>query len=301
MKNKYLFLMVVLLMIIALWSSKKNTTPFLEEEKDDRISVYDQEEDRIEQVLLEEYILGVVAAEMPASFHEEALKAQAIAARSYAVYKMEHATKDYHIIADISNQAYINQEQMKDKWKDEYSFYYGKVKKAVEDTKGLVMTYNDEVIEAFYFAMSNGSTEDSLLVFGSSKDYLAVVDSSWDKDVNNFIVTNKISKQSFCEKLNIVCDGIKVDNINKSSSGRVNTIRINDKTFKGTEVRKLLDLRSTDFEINISEKIEITTKGYGHGVGMSQYGANIMAKNGKNHEEILHHYYQNIEIVDKNV
>ncbi len=301
MKNKYLFLMVVLLMIIALWSSKKNTTPFLEEEKDDRISVYDQEEDRIEQVLLEEYILGVVAAEMPASFHEEALKAQAIAARSYAVYKMEHATKDYHIIADISNQAYINQEQMKDKWKDEYSFYYGKVKKAVEDTKGLVMTYNDEVIEAFYFAMSNGSTEDSLLVFGSSKDYLAVVDSSWDKDVNNFIVTNKISKQSFCEKLNIVCDGIKVDNINKSSSGRVNTIRINDKTFKGTEVRKLLDLRSTDFEINISEKIEITTKGYGHGVGMSQYGANMMAKNGKNHEEILHHYYQNIEIVDKNV
>lgn len=301
MKNKYLFLMVVLLMIIALWSSKKNTTPFLEEEKDDRISVYDQEEDRVEQVLLEEYILGVVAAEMPASFHEEALKAQAIAARSYAVYKMEHATKDYHIIADISNQAYINQEQMKDKWKDEYSFYYGKVKKAVEDTKGLVMTYNDEVIEAFYFAMSNGSTEDSLLVFGSSKDYLAVVDSSWDKDVNNFIVTNKISKQSFCEKLNIVCDGIKVDNINKSSSGRVNTIRINDKTFKGTEVRKLLDLRSTDFEINISEKIEITTKGYGHGVGMSQYGANMMAKNGKNHEEILHHYYQNIEIVDKNV
>lgn len=301
MKNKYLFLMVVLLMIIALWSSKKNTTPFLEEEKDDRISVYDQEEDRIEQVLLEEYILGVVAAEMPASFHEEALKAQAIAARSYAVYKMEHATKDYHIIADISNQAYINQEQMKDKWKDEYSFYYGKVKKAVEDTKGLVMIYNDEVIEAFYFAMSNGSTEDSLLVFGSSKDYLAVVDSSWDKDVNNFIVTNKISKQSFCEKLNIVCDGIKVDNINKSSSGRVNTIRINDKTFKGTEVRKLLDLRSTDFEINISEKIEITTKGYGHGVGMSQYGANMMAKNGKNHEEILHHYYQNIEIVDKNV
>lgn len=301
MKNKYLFLFIIVLSMVALWSSKKSTTSFFHEKNEEKISVYEPDKDVATEMDLESYVLGVVAAEMPASFHEEALKAQAIAARSYAVYKMEHATKPYHVVADISNQAYIDEEQMKEKWGSDFSFYYEKIKNCVEETKGKVMFYNNQVIEAFYFSMSNGKTEDAQNVFGEKKEYLSVVDSSWDTSVRNFLVINKISKEDFCQKLKISCDTISIRDVKKSLSGRVETIVINNKTFKGTYIRRLLDLRSTDFVIDVKEDVEITTKGYGHGVGMSQYGAQEQAKQGRTYEEILHHYYQNVEIDYKSV
>lgn len=300
MKNKYLLLIIFVLSIIAVISSRNNTATFLDEENT-TVNLYDPKTEEVSNLDLEEYVVGVVAAEMPASFNEEALKAQAIAARTYAVYKMEHANKSYDLIADISNQAYITEEEMKDKWKSDFDKYYKKIKNAVEETNKIIMTYESEPIIAYYFAMSNGNTEDAALVFGETKDYLSSVDSSWDKDVNNFEVINTISKTDFCTKLDISCDTIKIANIKRSNTNRVNTIDINDKTFKGTEVRKLLGLRSTDFEIVIDEDIEITTKGYGHGVGMSQYGANEMAKQGYNYEEILKYYYKNIELKQENV
>ena len=295
MKNKNLVIAVIILTIIAILSSfDKKETVFLNEEK--KVTIKNNETTEEKELELEEYIIGVVAGEMPASFEVEALKAQAIAARSYAMNKIKSSKETYDLVTDVSNQVYITQDEMKEKWQSEYDYYYNKIKDAVLETKGLVMKYNDEIISAYYFAMSNGSTEDVSLVFGESKDYLQSVDSSWDENVKNFTVETNITKEEFCKKLDISCNDIIINNIKRSETKRVNEITINNKTFKGTEVRSILNLRSTDFNIEINESIKITTKGYGHGVGMSQYGANEMAKNGSTYEDILKHYYNNIEI-----
>ena len=301
MQNKYLIIIIVVLSIIAIVSSptKKKTAYFNNEEID--VTIKDADSSEETTLNLEEYIVGVVAGEMPASFAEEALKAQAIAARSYALSKINSATTSYDLVTDITNQVYITPEQMQEKWGGDYEYYYNRVKKAVEDTKNLVMEYEGEIISAYYFAMSNGYTEDVSLVFGENRDYLVSVDSTWDEGVKNFTTTTTFSKQDFCTKLNIDCTNIVIGDIVRSETNRVNTITINDQEFKGTTFRTLLGLRSTDFTIDISDDVKITTKGYGHGVGMSQYGANAMAKNGSNYEEILHHYYKDVDIVEINV
>ena len=295
MKNRNLIIAVIFLSVIAILSSfDKKETVFLNEEK--TVTIKNNETKEEKSLELEEYIIGVVAGEMPASFEIEALKAQAIAARSYAMNKINTSDETYDLVTDVTNQVYITTDEMKNKWQSEYDYYYEKIKNAVLETQGLVMKYNNEIISAYYFAMSNGSTEDVSLVFGESKDYLQSVDSSWDENVKNFIVETNITKEEFCKKLDISCDDIIIKDIKRSETNRVNEITINNKKFKGTEVRSLLNLRSTDFDIEINESIKITTKGYGHGVGMSQYGANEMAKNGSTYEEILKHYYNNIEI-----
>ena len=302
MKNIYLLIAVIILSIIGFISSfKKETTYFNKENKELEVTIKNQEEGTIETLDLEEYIIGVVAGEMPASFEDEALKAQAIAARSYALNKIKSTNKEYGLLTDITNQVYITKEEMQEKWQEEYEKYYDKIKKAVEDTKNLVMMYDGEVISAYYFAMSNGKTEDVSLVFGENIDYLVSVDSSWDENVKNFMVTNEIEKEEFCEKLDISCEEIKIEEIKRTDSNRVDTIKINGKEYKGTKIRALLNLRSTDFDIEIKESINITTRGYGHGVGMSQYGANEMAKNGATYEEILKYYYKDINLTKINV
>ena len=288
MKNKILLLIVVVLSIIAVSSSKKESAFFNNETKENtntaptnqeniKLAIKDSTTGNITNIDLEEYIIGVVAGEMPASFEKEALKAQAIASRTYAIYKMKNNIKDYDLVTDITNQIYITKDKMKD---------------AVNETKGLIMTYEGNVIISMYFAKSNGKTEDSQYVFGSNKKYLKSVDSPEENIVNSIT----INKSEFCNKLNIVCDNIIIKDISKSQSGRINSITINDRVFKGTEVRTLLNLKSTDFEIKVNDSIEITTKGYGHGVGMSQYGANELAKNGYKYDEILKHYYQNVNV-----
>ena len=177
---------------------------------------------------------------------------------------------------------------------DEFDKYYKKISKCVKETKDKIITYNNEPIKAFYYSMSNGYTESSLNVFNEELDYLNVIESKWDED-NQETIT--ISKDNFCTSLNIECSKIEITNTKKDKSNRVETIIINNKTYTGIELRKLLNLRSTDFEIIITNSaVNITTKGYGHGVGMSQYGANNMAKEGYTYEEILKYYYQNIEI-----
>ncbi len=301
MQNKYLIIIIVVLSIIAIVSSpnKEETAYF----NDDLVNVTVKDVDSNEETNLdlEEYVVGVVAGEMPASFEIEALKAQAIAARSYALSKIETSTESYDLVTDITNQVYITTEDMQEKWGEDYDFYYDKIKNAVSATKNLVMEYEGDVISAYYFAMSNGATEDVSLVFGEARDYLKSVDSSWDESVKNFSVTTTFTKEEFCSKLSIDCSNITIGAIDRSSTNRVNTIVINDKEFKGTTLRTLLGLRSTDFTIDIADDIKITTKGYGHGVGMSQYGANEMAKNGASYEEILNHYYKDIDIVEINV
>lgn len=294
--NKILLIIVVILTFLAVGSFKKETTSFNIEEKEE-IKLAVKSEVGIEQINLEEYVLGVVAGEMPASFHEEALKAQAISARTYAVYKMKHSQTDYDVVTDITNQVYINIDKMQEMWGGNYSKYYEKIKNAVASTQDLIMTYDGEVICSMYFSSTNGYTEDAQLVFGTTQEYLKSVSSPETSSE----VTKVFSKNEFCQKLGITCNEIKISNIEKSSTGRINSIMINNQTFKGTELRNILGLRSTDITIETGENITITTKGYGHGVGMSQYGANTLANNGKTYEEILKYYYQNINIVKNNV
>ena len=309
MRNKILFLIVVVLSCFALKVSfkkevniKKGKEIASDVAPEISVKLLNPQTKELTTMVLEDYIIGVVAAEMPASFSVEALKAQAVASRSYAIYKMKTTNQDYDLVTDTSNQAFITKEQIQGKWQTNFATYYEKVKAAVMATEGEILTYNAEPICAFYFAMSNGYTEDAALVFGEKEDYITSVDSSWDKNLKNFEVTIAIPKAEFCEKLNISCEKIVISDIEKSNTGRINTLKINNQEFKGTKVRTLLGLRSTDFQMAMDgNEVKITTKGYGHGVGMSQYGANEMAKLGHNYTEILKYYYQDVNITNLSV
>ena len=303
MRNKILLGIVVLLVPFVVISFKNNKANFYleknnEEEKIIYVNVKNTATNEITKMNLEEYIIGVVAAEMPASFHEEALKAQAVAARSYALYKINKSNKEYDLVTDVANQGYINKEEMKSKWNNEYDKYYKKVSKAVRDTKNEVILYDKKIIEAFYFSMSNGYTEEAGLVFSEYEPYLKSVESSWDNEsIRGFYEEIIFSKDDFCQKLGLICEEIVINDLERSSSNRVNKITINNMEFIGTDLRKRLNLRSTDFNITVSlNEVIVTTYGYGHGVGMSQYGANGMAKDGYNYKEILKHYYTGVEI-----
>ena len=299
MKNKILLIIVIILGIIEVISLKKdNQTNFSlpQKENEIKINVKNSETMQISKEKLEDYIIGVVGAEMPASFDEEALKAQAVASRTYAVYKMLHSDKEYDVVTDISNQSYQTIDELKNKWKDDFDYYYNRVKRAVLSTKNEVMMYDNEVIIAYYFAMSNGYTEDSSLVFNEQKPYLKSTVSSWEDDnLKNFSYSKIFSIDEFNNIFNI-SDMINISDIKKSDTNRVLSLKINNQEYTGTDVRKKLGLRSTDFDIEVSDKVVITTRGYGHGVGLSQYGANLMAKNGYNYQEILKHYYTGINI-----
>jgi len=263
------------------------------------VVIKDIENSSLINLPMEEYLIGVLAGEMPASFEEEALKAQAVASRTYAYYKILTSDKEYDLTTDITTQVYLSESKMKEKWQGDYEKYYQKIKKAIDDTKGEVLTFNDVVIPAYYFSMSNGYTESALAVFGEDRKYLVSVNSQEDVTHRNYEVTKIIEKSEFCTKLNIECNDIVITNLERNNTQRIISLDINGLSFTGIEVRKLLNLRSTDFALKVAENnVEITTKGYGHGVGMSQYGANTMAKSGFNYEQILFHYYSGVEIND---
>lgn len=243
---------------------------------------------------LEEYVLGVVGAEMPASFNIEALKAQTILARTYALKSIKNGKK---LTDTVSTQAYKDNSELQKLWKNDYTKYYEKIKKAVNETKGKVILYNNEYIDAVYHSTSNGKTENSKNVWKNILPYLVSVDSSWDKNVKSYKKETIFEINEFCNILKLDVEEPITYEIIHNETGRVRQITINNKTFAGTEFRNLLKLRSTDFEIEINdEKVKVTTYGYGHGVGMSQYGANEMAKQGYSYIQILKHYYTGVVI-----
>lgn len=243
---------------------------------------------------LEEYVLGVVGAEMPASFNIEALKAQAILARTYALKSIKNRKK---LTDTVSTQAYKDNSELQKLWKNDYTKYYEKIKKAVNETKGKVILYNNEYIDAVYHSTSNGKTENSKNVWKNILPYLVSVDSSWDKNVKSYKKETIFEINEFCNILKLDVEEPITYEIIHNETGRVRQITINNKTFSGTEFRNLLKLRSADFEIEINdEKVKVTTYGYGHGVGMSQYGANEMAKQGYSYIQILKHYYTGVVI-----
>ncbi len=242
---------------------------------------------------LEEYLIGVVASEMPASFHIEALKAQAIAARTYALKAIENGTR---LTDTVSTQVYKDNNELKKTWGSSFNTYYNKVKSAVDATSGLVMTYNNTLINAYYHSTSNGYTEDSTAVFGSYP-YLKSVESSVDKNVSSYLRTITMTYEDISNKLGVPVTSLSSINIERNNSERVDKIIIDNHIYGGVEFRTKLGLRSTDFDITLNENnITVTTRGFGHGVGMSQYGANEYAKIGLNYEQILKHYYTGITI-----
>ncbi len=254
----------------------------------------------IVSVPFEEYIKGVLAGEMPVSFDKEALKAQAVAARSYVLKKIEDSkTDEYDVVDTVMNQVYLDDEYLKEKWQDKFDENNNKLKEAVIETRGEYLTYEGAVAEAFFFSTSTGRTENSGEVFMTQLPYLKSVDSTWDAEVSPvFNDSVEYSISDFCTKLNIpYSQKIKIEIVKTTSTGRIKNIKINNYEFTGNEVVAALNLRSTFFEIKqTSSNITINTKGYGHGVGMSQYGALAMAKKGYTYDEILKYYYQGVEI-----
>jgi len=245
---------------------------------------------------LEEYVIGVVACEMPASFNIEALKAMAVSARTFALYKIS-TNENYKLSTTTKDQCYISIDQMKKNWGSNYEKNYNKIKDAVKYTSNQYMTYNDKIIISFYFSISNGYTENCENVFSQKLDYLVSVDSSWDKEYSYKEKTVKFGEKEFLEKLGIDSDKVNEIKVDRSSTNRANSITINGINFKGTKFRSLLGLRSTDVDISVDDGyVYIETKGYGHGVGMSQYGANAMANSGYKYDEILKYYYTGVKI-----
>ena len=294
------YILCILILIIPVYALivphneiKKENITYVNEEK--VVKLLDS--NNILTLSLEDYVLGVVACEMPASYEIEALKAQAVASRTYALEKM-NGNNIYDLENSTNNQCYHDKNKLKEKWGNNYNKYYDKIKEAIDETNNEYMTYEGNIIKAFYFSTSNGYTENVKDVFGSELDYLISVDSSWDRNNKNFEKTIELSIKDFLNKLNIIDNEIKnIGIVERTSSNRIKTIVINNQKFKGTEFRKLLGLRSTDASIEIKDnKVYITTRGYGHGVGLSQYGSNEMAKQGYTYYEILKYYYKNIEI-----
>ena len=237
-----------------------------------------------------DYLIGVVSSEMPASFNLEALKAQSVLARTYALKAKQTGKK---LTDTVSTQSYIDIDQMKNKWGNSFNTYYNKIKNAVENTNGEYLSYNGNYIEALYHSTNNGKTESSLDVFGNYYPYLVSVSSEYDKNASSYLRTISMPLDTISNKLGLSLNNDSVISIiSYTDGGNIKEININGNNFSGKKVRELLGLRSADFDISISDNnANITTRGYGHGVGMSQYGANGMANAGYSYKDILSHYY----------
>ncbi len=266
--------------------------------------VCDAESGKVTEYSAKDYIFCVVAAEMPALYHQEALKAQAVAAYTYACYrKAGNADKTYDITTDPStDQSFISEAELKTKWGEKADEYITKIKNAISDVEGLMITHNGEPIIAVYHAISSGRTEDCADVWGKELPYLKPVASEGDKLATNYIseavFTLEEVKKRLADELktsNNASDYFK--NIKRTDSGCITELKVCSKTLTGARIRSIFDLRSTNFEVSYTdEKFVFTVYGYGHGVGMSQNGANFMANQGYSFKEILTHYYTDCKV-----
>lgn len=254
----------------------------------------------IQTMPLEEYITGVLAGEMPIYFELEALKAQAVASRSYALKRIEYnKDSEYDVVDSVLNQVYLDNDYLKRAWGNNYTVNINKVRTAVNETIDEYLEYDGKIIDALFFSTSNGYTEDAGLVFNLDLPYLKSVKSDWDRETSSvFNASRTMSLQEFYEKLGLKYDdNLVVDILERSDTNRILSLKINGVEIKGRTIYEKLGLRSTDFEIQkVGCNVEIKTKGYGHGVGMSQYGAQGMAIDGFKYDEILKHYYTDTKI-----
>lgn len=266
----------------------------------------------IEEVPLDMYLCNVVSSEMPVDFELEALKAQAVVARTYTIYKIQNKKHENSDICDDSSccQAWISKEERLAKWdENERESNWSKIEQSVNETKGKIITYNGSPINAFFHSNSGGTTELPVNVWGggSNLPYLQVVETNGEEGYEQYKSEVVFTQNELIEKLKTKYKDIIInfDNneelkiLDYTDSGRVKTIKFGNHDLSGTETRSLLGLKSTNFEI-IKENgnIKFLVKGYGHGVGMSQTGADSLAKEGKSYEDIIKHFYIGVEISD---
>lgn len=268
---------------------------------------------QVEEMNLDDYLLGVVSAEMPASFEMQALNAQAVVARTYTIYSIIN-NKQKHENADICDnskccQAWISKEDRLSKW-DESSReeYWNKIQNAVMNTKGKIITYDGKTIDAFFHSNSGGTTETPVNVWGGSNyPYLQAVQTSGEDAYSQYSSEIVLSKEDFINRVkekhhNFEIDFNKEDCIKiieMTNSNRVKKIKIGNLEVSGVEMRSLLGLKSANFTYKIdNNEISFKVIGYGHGVGMSQTGADSLAKQGYNYEQIIKHFYTGVEIIN---
>jgi len=303
-------LMILLFAIPLLLVRDRGEEPGKKEapEEDLPIDVYMCDTDRIVTMNLEDYVLGVVAGEMPASFHPEALKAQALAARTYTMLRMRQfggsgcsKHPGAEICADSTHcQAYRDPVSVK---KD-----LDKLKDAVYGTAGEVIVYDNKLIDAVFHSTSGGKTENSEEIWSNRVPYLRSVVSQYEEHSPKFVARQEISIDNFVQcikKLDpeVVINKKNIKNeikvLERSEGGRITIIKIGNKTFKGMDVRNVLGLNSSNFSFDVTAStILFTVVGNGHGIGMSQYGADGMAKNGASYRDIVTNYYQGVAIVN---
>ncbi|MCM8709742.1 stage II sporulation protein D [Clostridium sp. SYSU_GA19001] len=332
LKRIFLFIFIAITFIIALsifmvgignktgeikqYNLNNNDILVKDIKKIPKVKVYMEKEDKIVEMDLEEYVRGVVSAEMPAEFNIEALKAQAVAARTYVLSRMKELGgsgcsigKGADVCDTVHCQAYLSKEERFNSWAQKSAAeYWGKITEAVNETAGQVLTYDGKLVTSpLYFAISSGKTENAAEVFSGNTPYLRSVDSSWDKTVKNY---QAITSFTYTNLANLINDKYPESKVSSkklksqisivertSGGGSVKKIKIGNITITGMEFRQMLNLRSSNFQIEFGlNAVKITCLGYGHGVGMSQWGAAAMAKNGSKYDEILTHYYQGVKI-----
>lgn len=278
------------------------------------IKLLHKKTNEVEEVALDEYLYHVVSAEMPADFELEALKAQAVVARTYTIYKVENKKHDNADICDDSTccQAWISKEDRLARWEEsKRESNWKKIEQCVNETKGKIITYENQPINAFFHSNSGGTTELPVNVWGggSNLPYLQVVETAGEEGYSQYASEIELSNDEIISKLKEKYADIQIDFGNKedikiieyTDSNRVKTIKFGNHEISGVEARSIFGLKSTNFEIiKENDKIKFSVKGYGHGVGMSQTGADTMAKQGSNYEEIVHHFYVGVEIKEIN-
>lgn len=254
----------------------------------------------IQIVPLEEYIVGVLAGEMPVYFELEALKAQAVASRSYVLKRLEYnKDSEYDVVDSVLNQVYLDDNYLKEAWGKDYVVNINKLRTAVNQTIDEYLEYNGEIIDALFFSTSNGYTEDASVVFNLELPYLKSVESKWDAQTSSVFNSQKtILLQEFYEKLGLEYKSeLSFNVLERSDTNRIIKLEINGNMLNATDVYNKLGLRSTDFNLTqVGTNVVIDARGYGHGVGMSQYGALGMAKEGYNYKQILEYYYTGAKI-----
>ena len=336
----YLLSFIIIIFIIPALLTKRTTTTSSKEEKNNQLQTIKQEEKQtietetsskynynkygtitllhkktgaIEQVNLDDYLCNVVSAEMPATFEQEALKSQAIVARTYTIYKILNKKHDNADICDDSTccQAWISKEDRLERWEEsQRENNWEKISKAVKDTSGKIVTYENKPIDAFFHSNSGGITEIPVNVWGGTEyPYLQSVETSGEDAYTQYSSEVILSQEELLNKLKVKYADISIDFTNPddikileyTESTRVKTVKFGHHEISGVEARSLFGLKSTNFEITReNDKIKFSVKGYGHGVGMSQTGADSMAKQGSSAEDIIKHFYTGVEITEVN-
>ena len=304
----------VAMLLIPLWAiepPKTVSAAVLSEVTEDKLDTVSAAESfkvlidgKVSEFSREDYIFGVVAAEMPALYHEEALKAQAVAAYTFACSKKaQNKDLDYDITSDYTiDQSFITEAAAREKWGDKADEYIEKIKKAVNDTKGEMIYYDGAPITAFYHAISGGKTEDCKNVWGSERPYLKSVVSEGDKLAKNYqseaVFTTEELKEKLAKEIKLSGEPeAYFGKVTRTDAGTVTSITVCSKELSGFTIQSLLSLRSANFEVKVADgKFTFTVYGAGHGVGMSQNGANYMAKQGSDYKEILTHYYNDCSV-----